>query len=426
MVEIFRNLFVIICLFLLGWGVIRTERVYQYPFFIGSMFASFLIPQAFAIVSNPGVVSKEALERVLFYSCLCAVACFVGYRAKPNMRYLAELNIPIDEHKLFNAGLALTAVGYFFGFLLSRTVVQVAANGSWTGPGTIYVFFAQVVNIAIGIFILQTLKRPNIVNITCTIIAILPLIDSVLKGRRQPTMNLAIIIGISFWFIHRIKAPRWLIVVGIILLTVLIPLFGALRGDFWNLAFSGNWQEVITTSQEAFDFLLKGDLLEFRNAALLMDIADKKSLYGFGTQYWDNIVFQYVPGQIVGFDIKKSFQFNLFDEYIQLLKSLYGYSIPNGYTITGIGDSFMEFGYFGCCIFGLIGYLFKHLWISALYNESIFSRLLYIGLLSPAMLALTHGIGRFIQETIFQTFFITLAVCYSRSKSQYKYKYSDF
>jgi hypothetical protein len=422
MVEIFRNLFVIICLILLGWGVIRTERVYQYPFFIGSMFSSFLLPQAFAIVNNPGVVSKEALERVLFYSSLCAAACFIGYRAKPNIRWLAKLNIAIDERKLFTAGIALTALGYFFNFMLSRTAIQLAANGNWTGPGTIYVFFAQVVNIAIGIFILQALKRPNIINIIFTIIAVSPLIDSILKGRRQPTMNLAIIIGISFWLIHRIKAPRWLIIVGIVSLTFLIPLFGALRGDFWNLAFSGHWQEVVTASQEAFEFLLKGDLLELRNATLLMDIAEKKSLYGFGTQYWDNIIFQYVPGQIVGFDVKKSFQFNLFDKYVQLLKSTYGYSIPNGYTITGIGDSFMEFGYFGCFIFGLIGYLFKHLWISAVYNGSLFSQLLYIGLLSPAMLALTHGIGRFIQEAIFQTFFITLVVSYAKSKPRHSWQ----
>jgi hypothetical protein len=416
MVENFRNLFTVICLSLLVWGVIRTERVYQYPFFLGSMFTSFLLPQAFALVNNPKGVSPEALERVLLYCCLCAAACLIGYESKPNLGWLAKLNIAIDERKLFTAGLALAALGYLFNFLLARTVVQIAANGNWTGPATIYLYFAQVVNISFAIFILQSLKKPNLLNLTCTVIAGFPLFQAILQGRRQPTMTLAIIIGLSFWLVHHSTPPRWLVVVGIVLLTLLIPLFGALRDDFWSLVFSGSWQEVITASQQAFSFLLKGDLLEIRNAALLMDIAEKRSLYGFGTQFWDSIVFQYVPGQIVGFDVKKSLQFNLFDEYVQLLKSLYGYSIPNGYTITGIGDSFMEFGYFGCFLFGLIAYLFKHLWISAVYYKSTFSQLIYMGLVSPGMVGLTHGIGRFCQEAVFQLFFVGLAIYYSRVK----------
>lgn len=423
MVELFRNLLVIICLGLLVWGVIRTERVYQYPFFLGSMFVSFLLPQAFALINNPGVVSSEALERVLLYSCLCAAACWVGYRMKPNRNWLAKLNVVVNERKLIMGGFFLLAQGYFFNFLLSRTTIQIAANSNWTGPATIYVFFAQVINIAFAIFILQAVKRPSLTNITLAIIAGWPLLQGVLIGRRQPTMTFAIIIGLSFWLIRRYVPPRWSVITAIVAMVFLIPLFGAIRSGFWNLLFSGNWQEVIKIAQEAFDQLLTGELLELRNAALLMDVAERSSLYGFGTGFWDSIVFQYVPGQIVGFDLKKSLQFNLFDTYIESLKSLYGYSIPSGYTITGVGDSFMEFSYFGCMTFGLIAYLFKHLWISAVYYESTFSSLVYMGLVSPAMVGLTHGIGRFIQEAIFQMIFVGLVINYAKVNQQ---KFSTF
>lgn len=421
MAHTYLNLLVITCLCLIGWGVIRVERIYQYPFFMGSMFLSFVLPQAFALTDNPGPVNQVALERVLLVSCLCAASCLIGYEFKPNRKWLAQLNIIVDERKLFRGGIVLMAQGWFFNFLLSRTTPDIAANGNWTGPATIYLFLAQVGNIAFGIFLLQAWKRPNAINIICTVISASPLIDAVLKGRRQPTMTLAIIIGLSLWLVHRRIPPRWLVITGISVMAFLIPLFGALRGDFWNLVFSGNWQAVISSAQNAFAIQQKGEILELRNAALFMDVVDKTGLYGYGGGWWDGIVFQYVPGQLVGFEFKKSLQFNFREKYDELLLNLYAYRIPNGTTPTGIADSFTEYGYFGCITFAFIGYIFKNLWISAVYYKSIFSRLLYLGLISPAMIGLTHGIGAFIQQAIFQVIFLSLVVHYSKIKHPFFY-----
>ena len=123
MAEIYRNLLVIVCLGLLGWGLIRIERIYQYPFFMGAIFISFLVPQAFALVENPGVLDQQSLERVLLMSSLCAIACWVGYQGKPNSRWLAKLNVDIDTHKLFRAAIFLMVIAYFFDFLLKNTTV---------------------------------------------------------------------------------------------------------------------------------------------------------------------------------------------------------------------------------------------------------------------------------------------------------------
>lgn len=421
MAEIYLNILTITCLALIVWGVLRVERIYQYPFFMGSMFLSFILPQAIALIHNPGAASLEAVERVFLFSSMCAAACWIGYEVKPNRNWLANLNITIDERKLFIGGIALMAQGYFFNFLLSRTAIQTAANGNWTGPATIYLFLGQVINIAFAIFLLQLLKHPNIINITCAAISGWPLLQSVLGGRRQPTMTLVIIIGLSLWMTRRIVPPRWSVIIALLFMTILIPLFGEVRSGFWDLVFSGNWQEVSAIAQKAFNQLLQGELLEIRNAALLMDVVERTGLYGFGSGYWDSIIFQYVPGQIVGFEFKESLQVNLFDKYVEYLSSFYGYTIPNGYTITGVGDSFIEFSYFGCLTFGLIAYLFKNLWISSVYQKSTFSRILYMGLVSPAMVGLTHGIGRFLQEAIFQAIFIGLVTFYARTRNGFSY-----
>jgi len=417
MPEIYRNLLTLICISLLGWGLIRTERIYQYPFFMGAIFISFLLPQAYSLVANPGLLSQQAVASVLLISCLSAIACWVGYQGKPNKKLIEGLNINLNQTKLFHVVLILTFIGYLFNYLINQSSIQIAnANGNWTGEATIYYFFAQIIYIAFSILLLRAIRHPSILNIILALIAGWIPLQTVLAGRRQPTMTFAIIVGISFWLVRRYLPPRWLIIVAIFLMSVLLPAIGQLRGLFWELLFNGKWNEIISTVQEQLAIQQTGEILELKNAAYYIDAVTHLNLYGLGAGWWDSIIFQYVPGQIVGFGLKESLQFKLITE--QTLYDLYGYSVHMGTTITGVGDSFMEFGYLGCLIFALIGYLFKHLWISANYNNSLCGSILYIELVSPAMLALTHGIGRFLQEAIFQIIIIFLVILYSRQEAK--------
>ncbi|KST63323.1 hypothetical protein [Mastigocoleus testarum] len=414
MVELFLYLFLAICLALLLWGLNRSDRIYQYPFLMGAIFVSFLLPQAFALINNPGVVSKLALERVLLMSCLCAAMCWLGYQHKINTRLLKKLYIPLNERRLFKAGIILTIIGYIFRILLLRTNIQVGENSNWTGPATIYIFFAQVVEIAFAIFMLAVVKKPKFANVTAAIIAGYPIfVSAFLEGRRQNTFTFLIIIGISLLYVRRLLPPKLVVMILIIIGIFIIPLVGMLREEFWLAIVSGNLQNI--NLQSGFAKIIEGEILELRNAAILIEAAVKNNQYGYGTGFWDRIIFQYVPGQIVGLDFKNSLQFNWtsFD-----LSSLFGYSIPRGSTVTGIGDSFLEFGYFGCLIFACIAYFFKHLWISSVYQRSIFSQILYAGLISPTLVGVTHGIGRFIQEAIFQFIFVSWVAYYSKIKDK--------
>jgi len=416
MAEIYRNLLVIVCLGLLGWGLIRIERIYQYPFFMGAIFVSFLIPQAFALVENPGVLDQQSLETVLLMSSLCAVACWVGYQSNPNEKWLAKLNVDIDTHKLFRAAIFLMVISYFFDFLLKNTTVELTKQSQWTGPATIYVFFSQVIYIAFSIFLLETLKRPSIQNIIFTLLAGWIPLQTVLAGRRQPTMTFLIIIGLSFWLIRRYIPPRWLIILAIFAILILIPTIGAMREGLWDAVFSGQWQAISSTTEKALNTQQKGKILELRNAAFLIKATTDLNLYGLGSGWWDAIIHQFIPGQILGIGFKESLKFDLINS--KTLYNLYGYIWHPGTTPTGVGDSFAEFGYFGCFAFALIGCLFKNLWVSLYYQKSLFSSLIYLSLISPAMVGLTHGIGRFLQESIFQISLIICLFYYAREKNK--------
>jgi hypothetical protein len=415
MTKLLLDIFMLICLGLLGWGVTRPERAYQYPFIMGFIFIAFLVPQAFAMLQNPGGLPPGALERTFLYSSMCAAACWAGYQIQPRLKWVKALTFSLDSQRLQNAGIILSSIGYLFYYLLRNTIIQTTDVGTWTGIGTIYIFFFQVIYIAFAIFLIRLLQEPNVINFIGTIITSIPLIEVVMIGRRQPTMTVAIIIGLSFYIGKRFIPPRWFFISLIISTLFLIPVVGDLRGEFWNILFSGDWNKLLEVISNSFIDLLDGDILELRNAAFLMDAADRTNDFGLGSGYWNTFVFQYVPGQIVGFDFKNSLMFanqnfNLYD--------LYGYEAHAGTTLTGIGDTYLDFSYFGCLVFALIAYLFKHLWLAAIYRNSVPCQLLYIGSISPVMLAVTHGTGRFLQEFIFQLIFASLITIFCRKKTK--------
>jgi hypothetical protein len=417
MAHTLLDIFTLICVGLLGWGISKPERAYQFPFIMGFIFVSFLLPQAFVLVDSPGAVSPEALIKVLVVSCLCAACCLVGYQIAPHRKLLQTLNIRIDHDRLFNAAIVLAVMGHLFSFLIGRTVITTTDSGTWSGAGTIYIFFFQVIYIAFTIFLIEFIDNPNFKNFLFTAFSGFPIIQVVMVGRRQPTMTLTIIVGLAFFLTRRYVPPRWVFVSLVFATVFLIPVVGLMREKFWILLFSGDWDGVSFGIQQSFSKLVEGDTLELRNAALLIDATDRAGHFGFGKGYWNSLVFQYVPGQILGTGFKASLQF----EQANLnLEELYNYSIPSGTTPTAIGEVYTEFSYFGCLVFTLMAYLFKHLWIGAVYLRSIPCQLLYVGLISPAMVGLTHATARFLQEFVFQAIVVGLVTFFCRYQAKQK------
>jgi hypothetical protein len=415
MAQLFLDIFILICLGLIFWGTTKPERIYQFPFIMGFIFFSFLLPQAIALVQNPAGVPADALTRVMLFSCMCAGCCWLGYQIQPNRKILNTITIRLDDKRLFWAGVVLTFIGHIFAFLLRNTIANTTSDGLWTGPATIYIFLFQVLYIALAIFLLQLLKKPTYGNLIFTIVSAIPLIQFILAGRRQSTMTFAVIVGLAFFMSRKVSPPRWFGIAFILSTTFLIPVVGQLRNEFWVLLFTGNWTELLAATQLSFGRLVEGEILELRNAALLMDAANLTNEFGFGKGYWDVVVFQYVPAQILGAGFKSALQFK---EQNFDLETLYGYSIHVGTTVTGVGDTYLEFCYYGCLVFVLIAYLFKHLWIAGVYRQSMPCQILYAGLISPSMVSLTHGTGRFLQEFIFQLIFVLLIVMFCRQKPE--------
>jgi len=413
MSELFLWIFISICIGILGWGMLRADRVYQFPFFMSAIFLSFILPQAFALIENPGAARPEAIDRVLFMSCLCAGMCWLGYLPKPNPKFLEKLAISVDEHKLFRVGIAMTVFCYALRGALASAIRVVNAAGKgdqWSGPVTIVAFFYSIIFIAFAIVLLHAVKYPQFRNILMAIISSYPILELVFGGgRRQTAAAFFLAVGLGFFYKRRYVPPRILALALVIATVYLIPIVGAERGAFWAKAFL--FRLDLVDWSRGLDEVIKGSILELRNAAILMDASQHTGQYGYGTGYWDNFIFRYVPGQIIGQDAKSALQFNLIDR--NLLES-FDYSLPTGSTNTGIGDSFMEFSYFGSLFFFIEAYIFKHLWVAGTENKHVIIQILYIGLISAAMLSVTHGTVNFIPDVLFQAIFLGVAVILSK------------
>lgn len=404
------------CVLLIGWGFSSSERIYQYPFLNATIFMTFILPQAISLVRYPYPVKSSAVDQILLLSSICLCMTWVGYKIRPNAKLVSKFNISINSDRLFRAGIVLAFISIFSGLLLDRITISTNDIGNWTGPATILYFFGNLRYISAAIFLISFLKKRTTKNLFWLAFIMIPIFEVVIvHGRRTPTFTLLALVGVSIFFVKRLAPPRILIASVIFLGAFLIPLIGQMRGEFWSALFTGNLSlDIVLTGLDRI--LLKGDVLELRNGAMLLQASNQLQKFGFGTGYWSDIVFQYIPGQLVGYDIKQALQINFGVTQADII-NVFGTSFSAGTTKTGIGDSYAEFGYFGCLIFGALAYLYRHIWISAFYYKSVTAQVLYIGLLSPALIGVTHGIGRFLQDAIFQIIFVGISVKYAKRKS---------
>jgi len=410
--EIYLSLFILICFGLLLWGLVRAERIYQYPFFMGGILVSFLLPQAISILLKPEPLTQRALELAILMSCLCAGMCLVGYQFPANYDLLKLLDFNIDSKKLLRGGIVFTALGLFFLFLVFQQPEEARASTTWTGRITIYAFFSSLIYPGLAIILISTLQRPSVIKVWLTVIAAIIPVQTMLAGRREQTATLILTVALSLYFSRRILPPRWLAIGAVFFTLVALPLTTAYR----TALKTGDWSELqaVNPVDNLESFVAEGDYLELRGAAALMEAIVETGQYGLGAGYWNGLVFQYVPAQLLGRGIKYNLMIESGSRYT--LKSALSYINPNGLTITGIADTFVQFDYFGCLVFLATAYLFKTLWVSATQRQSVIAQLFYISLFTPAMKAITHSTVTLLNSIVFAVVFIGGLALYARKK----------
>jgi hypothetical protein len=378
-------------------AVVRPRLIYEFPYFMGATFTAFILPQAYALNRNEwgGVY----LRITLLMCFLCLACCWLGYQRRPHPAILEKLNIPIDPGRFLAGGIALVLIGAYFTHQFA--IVPEQEETGMTGIGTVYLFFGGLVYPGFAICFYCALRRGWITAWVASVLAaVIPMQAAVFYGRREPTVLFLMSIGLGIFFIKRKAAPRWAIIVAILGATLIIPSTSEYRqlaredplGAFKQINFTEEFREALDPDAAS----------ELKNATALIAATDATRDYEYGAGYWNNLVFRFVPAQFVGTTFKSAIMIG--GEKRDMSDFVYdvlGFRLPVGMTVTGIGDSFNEFGYFGCLFFAILGYLFKTVWAAASRPNGTVAQILYIQITTSAMRAATHQTIDFLPALVY-------------------------
>ena len=395
----------------LAYTLVKPEKFYEYPYFMAAVFIVFIVPQCVSILRFPGMAVGDPVENVLLMSCLCFGCCWLGYLPRPWRLVSAKLACPIDQDRLFQGGLIFMAVSFFFNYLISRMSDEETGGSQWTGPVTIYGFFAGLIYPAFAICLSTALRKQTAFAwLSVAIASIQPILSAFIAGRRETTVLCVLTVALTLFYTYGLRPARLVILGFILFATLAIPATGTYRG----FAAERDWEGVrqMDLIGNFRTFLNTESVLELRNAALLIQSVKESGDYEYGGGYWDAMVFRFVPAQILGKKFKEGIMFEPPEERAERETARMAYNIPLGATLTGMGDSFVQFGFFGCLFFAALGFLFKSFYAATRQRNAIFAQLFYIMIGTSAMRAVTHETVDFLPGMTYYAIFLGILFWY--------------
>ena len=396
-------------------GLVKPERFFEYPYFMAAAFAVFILPQALSLLRFPGPAQPDEVEAALLMTILCLVMSLVGYRLPVNSWILSHASVRVSSNRLLQGGILFILCGFLFEYLISQMSPEETGGSMWTGKVTIYNFFAKLVYPGFCICLTTALRRGGLVPWMFTVLGTwIPIQAIIFAGRREPAVLFGLTLGLTFFFQRRFIPPRGVALAAFVFAMLAIPATGAYRSA---MTFGGFADARRIDLIENFDqFLNDESILELRNAAMVISATSKMGMYEYGTGYWDQLVFRFVPSQILGTEFKESLMFRSIDEHLEDELWRHGFQISVGSTITGMGDSFQQLGYFGCLFFAMMAVIFRSLWEASLGPHALFAQLLYILSMTSAMRAITHQTVDFFPGFFYNIVFLGALIWYARER----------
>ena len=427
MASVYLTIIVIVLAALFLQVARAPSLIFEYPYMMASVFAIFILPQAFSLIHFPGRVSQHAIDSALLVTLLCLLAAILGYQVKPSMFIAKQLIIPVNEKRILHVSACFIVVGLTFFYLLMNIPIQTSEAGGWTGRATIYLFFAGLINPGLAMALSLLLRKKTFGRATLTAVASLFPLYGIYRGRREGAVLFILIVLLGLFFTKRKTPPRVAIFGGLFLFMLIIPAIGSYRNIVQQVANETYGREYKRTNFLAavsnihlydnfVDFMSKESILELRNAAALIESTERFHKYQLGAGYWNNLVFRFVPAQLIGRERKQALMIGDESDKLQSKELLNGYVISTGTTPTGIGDSFMEFGWFGCLFYAFLAIAFRTAWVVAFKHNGLFAQLLYLLVCTSGMRSVTHGTVDFLPGLIFNFTFLRLGMFYAAER----------
>ena len=411
-----------LCLLLLAIAArnsVRREKMLQYPFLVSMVIAGWVLPQLVGLYLTEAVAS-DALNRTVFYIILCLLFGAWGYRATSTTYPMAERDYNPQRLQFAAAGLMVMGAFFQVRFLTLAAEATALYGGAWTGIITIYVFLASMLTIGFVLAIASYIQKPTLLNRAMIALGLAFYLQRiVLHGRREDAVELFFIVALFFWRKYGWAPSRLLFLAAIVGGMLFVTAVGAYRDIVLNV-------DTYSWTRESLPRILEIDYWgiytrnftdyqanqELRNAALSITATDIRLQLDWGTGLWNRFVFSFVPGQIVGYDLKQGLMFR----HPNLAWEVFGHIPWTGTTKTGFADSFRSFWYFGVVVFFAIGVIMKKWFIGAARGS--FTAFIVLALITPqSLLAVTHNSYDFFLFFVNLAVFLLPALLFARKKS---------
>lgn len=367
-------------LFLLGWGMLRRERIYEFPFLTGVITFSFILPQI------PGLATESflpagAFVRTAVFMMLCLFMCWWGWsgKAKP----FSFFRIDFDEGRLLIVAAVLSVAGAYFYFKLSRLPGELTIAVQMTGVPVMYIFFSRLLSYGLAIAVLCIVRRFSWWSLIILAFDLVFYLDRiVVTGKRAEAIELIMIFALAWWFYKRQAIPRMLIITAIFFGTLLMNSMGEYRA-ITKANSAPVWDEIRRIDVVGnLSTVLRDGGDEMRNAILRINNTATTLQFDYGKFHWNRLIFNFVPAQLVGANVKQSFM-------LPVPTMARDYDPIVGTTETGMADAFQSFWYLGAFKFFILAYLVRRIWVTA--NRGEFSaQFTYVLSIIPSMHAISH------------------------------------
>jgi hypothetical protein len=393
------------------WSLRSRDGMLQFPFLASAVYLGWILPPAIGLANNYAI-PEGSYSAMMLMAFLCLVAIFAAQEIQLRPRPVRSLEY--DKNTLMLGSAGLTVFGAYFAYMISSLPPEML-QGQWSGPATIYLFLqhAQYYGFAIALILLLR-------NFTWPVFCIVAFnayffLWTIIAGRRGPIMEVGLIILTALWFERRIVLSRWLIVVAVVVGSLV---FNSI--EQYRRIITANGGGLPSLEQVlSVDYLgtmgqyIESGSEETKNSAVFTAAKIQTGNYNLGAGYWNDLVFHYVPAQLLGADFKNSLMIPLDDDAYYV----YFYTAVLGMNSSGFYDSFAAFWYFGALVFFVICMMMRRYYQSAMAGD-FRAKLLYGLLISTAMESITHTTSWFFAylPQVFVFVLPVLAIARLRSK----------
>jgi len=405
---------VVLCLAIFFEGIVNHSRIYQFPFWASAVFLGFIAVSLLGFL-RVHYLPDWGLERYIIMSILSMVAIWLGDDAARREQIATHTPIEYDDKRWLIGSAALIFIG-LAAYLKNCALFQADFRMD-TGTTVAVGFFVTLLRYGFIMAVIHFFKTKNYYSLALIAISGFYYFDRiVLAGRRQIMIELVFVVILSLWFVKRLLVPRTLVITGVILFATL----NFSTGTYRSIVVSRTGERDLAELREvdwlaaASETLPEGGSEVTAGIYYMAGVANEMA-FDYGGKHWNSLVFNYVPAQIVGTEIKESLYLTLPDISL-LAEKYYGYTANFGSTVTGMVDCFGSFWYFGAMKFFVIAYVMQLLYRYS-RNGNTLALVLYLFMMTMALHAITHSTGWFVSPWIHITIFWLPVIYWSRKHS---------